>query len=78
MTSPQVDLTAGFAADGRYKIRKKLHKSMQSVAHMQEQVQHAMDWLCQVYNISMEDAMRCSHAAMSHVHPELMPALGLF
>ena len=52
----------GFYCDNRYKVRKKLQKSMQSVAHMQEQVQHAMDWLCQAYGISMDDAMRCALA----------------
>ena len=43
---------------GRYKIRRKLQKSIQSVGHMQGQVQQAMDWLCQMYNITMDDAMR--------------------
>jgi len=46
------------SAAGRYKIRRKLQKSIQSVGHMQDQVQQAMNWLCQMYNISMDDAMR--------------------
>ncbi len=48
------------SAHGRYKIRHKLQKSIKSVGHMQDQVQQAMDWLCQMYNISMDDAMRCT------------------
>ena len=51
-------LTCDWAADCRYKIRKRLQKSIQSVTHMQDQVQHAMNWLCQAYGISMDDAMR--------------------
>ena len=36
---------------------------------MQDQVQKAMDWLCQMYNISMDDAMRLVGSTASRDQP---------